>query len=265
MFSRNRENLLKIKNKLTAQQDGRSNAIGSLPLKEDFQVWQNLRGQGARLMTAESSVRSDPELVAQARNGGMEAFGELVARHRHTCVNIAASMLRDRAEAEDEVQKACIKAYEHLDQYKGEAEFLTWLLRIVVNECLMLIRVKRRTRFLYVDGGDAWDGNPGPIELPAEIVDPEESMISHELINFLQREIRRIPPLLRNVLMLRDVQDLPIEDVAARLNITVPAAKSRLLRARSELRHRMTALCGRRPRGASNGQKLAPRLRLLTT
>ena len=228
-------------------------------LKIDI-LGRGTKGLGGKIMT-ESCDRSDLELVAQARDGRQDAFGELVARHRHTCINIAAFMLRDRAEAEDEVQKACIKAYEHLDQYKGEAEFLTWLLRIVVNECLMLIRVKKRAHFLYVDGGNISDESTRPIELPAEVLDPEEEVISYELTTLLGREIRRIPPLLRNVLMLRDVQELPMEDVAAHLNITVHAAKSRLLRARSELRQRMTVLCGRSPRGASNRQKLATRLR----
>jgi len=213
-------------------------------------------------MNGETCIQSDWELVEQARSGQPEAFGELIARHRHTCINIAAFMLRDRAEAEDEVQKACIKAFEHLDQYHGEAEFLSWLLRIVVNQCLMLIRVKRRTRFLHIDAENTWESS-GPIELPADDRDPEEEVISNELYSVLSREIRRIPPLLRNALMLRDVQELSMDDVAAELKITVPAAKSRLLRARSELRNRMTVLCGEHGTGASNRQRLGARFRQL--
>jgi RNA polymerase sigma-70 factor, ECF subfamily len=211
----------------------------------------------------ETSIVSDSELVALARTGRQEAFGELIARHRHSCINIAAFMLRDRAEAEDEVQKACLKAFEHLDQYHGEAEFVSWLLRIVVNQCLMLIRVKKRTRFLHIDADKPWE-NASPIELPSEDLDPEEDVIGNELHSFLNREIRRIPPLLRNALVLRDVQELSMPDVAAQLNITVPAAKSRLLRARSELRTRMTVLCGQTGPGASNRQMLGIKLRQLT-
>ena len=192
---------------------------------------------------SENCFQSDSDLVAMAREGNKDAFGQLIIRHHQTCVNIATFILRDRGEAQDEVQKACCKAYQHLDQYHGGAEFLTWLLRIVVNQCLMLIRVRRRTRFLYIDG-DTDREKSAPIELPAVAPDPEAQMMDHELLNVLQREIRRIPPLLRNVLMLRDVQELPMTDVAERLQITVPAAKSRLLRARRELRERVMRHCG---------------------
>lgn len=185
----------------------------------------------------------DRALVALARAGSQDAFGELINRHYQSCVNIATYILRDRGEAQDEVQKACCKAYQHLDQYQGEAEFLTWMIRIVVNQCLMLIRVRRRTRFLYLDA-DTDREKSVPIELPAADPDPEKEVIDHELREVLQREIRRIPPLLRNVLMLRDLQELPIDDVAERLHITVPAAKSRLLRARMELRDRVMRRCG---------------------
>jgi len=191
----------------------------------------------------EPDSRTDLELLALARDGSRDAFGHLVQRHYRTCVNIATFMLRDRAEAEDEVQQACWKAFEHLDQYLGEAEFSTWLLRIVVNECLMLMRVRKRARFLYLDGDQRADESR-PMELPSTTPDPEQDLVKREMIDVLKREIRRIPPLLRNVILLRDVEELPMPDVAERLGITVPAAKSRLLRARIELRERVTQCCG---------------------
>src|SRR5271163_227682 len=187
--------------------------------------------------------QSDGELVALAREGNQEAFGTLIHRHYPACVNIASFMLRDRAEGQDEVQKACLRAFEHLDQYHGEAEFLHWMLRIVVNQCLMLMRVRRRARFLYLDGGREHNGR-WPIELPAQSISPEREVIQHEMHDILQTEIRRIPPLLRRVLQLRDLEGLPMTDVAERLGITVPAAKSRLLRARNELRERVTRRSG---------------------
>ena len=185
---------------------------------------------------------TDGELVAHARQGSDEAFNLLVKRHYTTCVNIATFILRDRGDAQDEVQKACCKAFEHLDQYQGEAEFLTWLLRIVSNQCLMLIRVRRRARFVYIDA-DTGRERSSPMELPEIAPDPEHELMDRELREVLQKEIRHIPPLLRNVLLLRDVQELPMPDVAERLHITVPAAKSRLLRARVELRARVMRHC----------------------
>src|ERR1700722_8925632 len=187
--------------------------------------------------------RTDGERVALPRHCITEAFGLLIHRHYSACVNIASFMLRDRAEGQDEVQKACLRAFEHLDQYHGEAEFLHWMLRIVVNQCLMLMRVRRRARFLYLDGGREHNGR-WPIELPAQSISPEREVIQREMHDILQTEIRRIPPLLRRVLQLRDLEGLPMMDVAQQLGITVPAAKSRLLRARNELRERVTWRCG---------------------
>jgi RNA polymerase sigma-70 factor (ECF subfamily) len=199
---------------------------------------------------------SDSELVAQARDGSQEAFGIVIARHYRTCINIATFILRDRGDAEDEVQKACCKAFEHLHQYHGEAEFLTWLLRIVSNQCLMLIRVRRRARFVYIDAESDREKSV-PIELPAGIADPEREVMEDELRDVLRREIRHIPPLFRNVLLLRDVEELPMPDVAARLKITVPAAKSRLLRARLELRARVLRHCGSRDAEPNGGLRRA--------
>jgi len=193
--------------------------------------------------TTSTIAPTDVELVARAREGDQQAFDNLIKKHYRTCVNIATFILRNRGDAQDEVQKACCKAFEHLHQYHGDAEFLTWLLRIVSNQCLMLIRFRRKARFVYLDA-DAGREKSVPVELPSSGANPEKLWADHEIREVLQREIRRIPPLLRSVLMLRDVQELPMPEVAERLNITVPAAKSRLLRARAELRERVMRHCG---------------------
>ena len=191
----------------------------------------------------EKCVQSDLALVNDAQAGNGEAFGELLARHYRNCVNIASLILRDRAEAQDEVQMACWKAFKHLDQYHGDAPFLTWLIRIVVNQCLMLVRVRKRTRFVYLDAGRV-DG-ARPVQLPTLAADPEEDVMEKELRELLDREIRHLPPLLRTVLVLRDVDELPMRNVAKQLRITVGAAKSRLLRARVELKDRVIRRYGR--------------------
>jgi len=188
------------------------------------------------------SLLADQRLVTMSKNGDRDAFGELIRRHRSRCVNLAASILRNRGEAEEETQNACWKAFEHIDQFQGEAEFATWLLRIVQNQCLMLIRQKRQAQFVHLDDRDPESGNE-PIQLPTPDSDPEGALGKHEVLRVLRIEIRRIPPLLRNVMLMRDVQQLPMQDLAARLGITVPAAKSRLLRARAELRLRMLRHC----------------------
>jgi RNA polymerase sigma-70 factor, ECF subfamily len=207
----------------------------------------------------------DTELVNMAKKGSKQAFGELIRRHHQKCVSLAACILRDREEAEDEVQNACWKAFEHLDQFQGEADFSIWLSRIVVNQCLMFMRARRRIRFLHIDAGIP-GYQTGSIDLPSRKLDPEGELGVRQVGEVLEREIRHIPALLRNVVLLRDVAELPIAEVADRLGITVSAAKSRLLRARLELRQRVMRHCGRSGQGtlASPAPRFE-RLRLTAT
>jgi RNA polymerase sigma-70 factor, ECF subfamily len=189
-------------------------------------------------------ARTDQDLVDLARQGDQEAFGDLFQRHRQKCVDIACYYLRNREEAEDQVQTAFMKAYRYLDQYQGEAEFTTWLSRILTNQCLMAMRVQRRAKFLYLD--ETWTERATlPVELPATGPDPEGELAFLQLVTVLKTEIRRIPRFLQNVVLLRDLHGLPMADVAGQLGITVAAAKSRLVRARAELKSRMSRYCER--------------------
>ena len=181
--------------------------------------------------------RPDRVLVDLARRGDDEAFAELVRRHYGRCIELATFFLRNHWDAEDRVQVALLKSHMHLSQYHGEAEFSTWLSRIVTNECFMFMHEKRRARFVYLD--DMSREREFPLELPDRSLDPERELASRELKQVLRTEIRHVPPLLRHAIILHDIQELPIIAVAERLQISVPAAKSRLLRARIELRLRL--------------------------
>ena len=188
--------------------------------------------------------RPDDELVVLSQQGDGLAFSELIRRNRSACAKLAYSILGHRQDAEDEVQNALWKAYEHIGQFQRDAKFSTWLTRIVVNQCLMRLRQARRARFVYLD--DVMIGEePGTLELRDARIGAEHELGRQEVYEVLQREIRRIPPLLRSVFVLRDVQELPMPEVARELGISVAAAKSRLLRARAELRARMEKHAGR--------------------
>jgi RNA polymerase sigma-70 factor (ECF subfamily) len=184
------------------------------------------------------NTRSNEELLKRTRLGEEDAFTELIQRHHATCLNIATCILRDREEAKDQVQKAYWKAHVHLDQCHGGEGIAAWLLSIVKTECLMLLRVKRRMPLLYIDDNRR-DGQRH--ELRSNNTDPEHEVMKRELIAAARREVHLMPPLLQKVLVLRDLEELSITDVAKRLQISVPAAKSRLLRARQELRRRLIA------------------------
>jgi RNA polymerase sigma-70 factor (ECF subfamily) len=186
-------------------------------------------------------VSNDKKLIRLALAGDTTAFSELIQRHYSTCLKRASFMLRNRSEAEEEVQNACWKAFERLEQYRGEGTFGAWLSRIVENQCLMRIREEKRFSFLYLDASTDSDIR---MELVAQGTNPEDELGEQQVMNLIRREISRIPPLLRNVLLLRDVEQLPMPDVASRLGVSLPAAKSRLMRARNELRQRLTKHCG---------------------
>jgi len=182
---------------------------------------------------------TDEQLVALARQGHGCAFGCLLQRHRPKCLKLAVGLLRNYADAEDEAQNAFLHAYMHLEQFREEAQFSTWLARIVVNQCLMAIRVRYRRRLKCLDECSDEEVSRR-MEISSSWADTESAVVVAELNGFVRSEIRRLPPLLRNVLVLRDLEQLPLDRAAEKLGITAPAARSRLMRARLELRNRLT-------------------------
>ena len=194
----------------------------------------------------ESPDSVDQALIKAARAGDVRAFGELTSRHWTRCLKRATQMLRNRCDAEDEVQNAFWKALQRLDQFRSEGPFSAWLNRIVENQCLMRIREGQNARFVYLD--ESTESNVR-LELVSQRADPEDELGMDEVLVLMRREISRMPPLLRHVMLLRDIDQLPMPDVANRLGLSVPAAKSRLMRARTELRSRVTKHCGRKGAG----------------
>jgi RNA polymerase sigma-70 factor (ECF subfamily) len=183
-------------------------------------------------------VLTDDDLVARARTGCSDAFAELMRRNTGATSKLAASVLRDVNEAEDAMQDAWSKAWQHVANFHGESKFSTWFTRIVLNQCLMRIRSRRRKPVQQFD-------EPSPdMERPAmQVVDerlnPEETFAKDQIRDLVRKEVALMPPLLRDPIILRDFHQLPIEAVANRLKVSIPAAKSRILRARAELRKRL--------------------------
>jgi RNA polymerase sigma-70 factor, ECF subfamily len=190
-------------------------------------------------MQNRSSYREmvDDGLVSLCQQGNQAAFDELMRRHQVSAMKVAVSIVRDRQDAEDEVQNAFWKAYEHINQFQRDAKFSTWLTRIVVNQCLMRLRQLRRARFAYIDDSESDD--VAAADLKDLRPSPEMLLGVTEIAKVLDQEIKHTPPLLRHVFLLRDVENKPMPEVAESLGISVAAAKSRLLRARAELRQRM--------------------------
>jgi RNA polymerase sigma-70 factor (ECF subfamily) len=186
------------------------------------------------------------ERPALAPNPDGVAFDELINRHRVMCLKRALLIMRNRSDAEDAVQSGFRKAFQHRDQFQGTGTFAAWLSRIVENECLMRIREERSARVVSLD-------NPTESNILLELVgpnaNPEDELGWKEVVNVLRKEMLRMPPLFRNIMLLHDNEQLPMPYVAERLGVSVSAAKSRLLRARRELRSRIGKHCGRKGPG----------------
>lgn len=197
-----------------------------------------------------SSTRSHQALrrVSPAPGGNEEVatFDQLIQRHKNVCISVASRMLRNRNDAEDAVQNAFRKAFQHQDQFHGNGPFAAWLGRIVKNECLMRIRKEKHARFVSLDNSDESDVQ---LELVGSATSPEDEVGWKEVVKILKNEMLRMPPLFRNIMLLHDSEELPMPDVAQRLGVSVPAAKSRLMRARRELRLRIGKHCGRKGPG----------------
>lgn len=196
-------------------------------------------------MQNNGDITVDDLLVARARTGDRDAFEELTRKYYDASLKLALYLLRNREEAEDEVQNAYSKAFQNIHLFREEAKFSTWITRIVLNCCLMRMRKLKRVPVRPIEDTMPGEETLMTLQLTDERPSPEESLGRTQILSRLQYEMRRIPPLLRNVLELRDINELPMPEVADRLGISVPAAKSRLLRARQELRNRMERHCGR--------------------
>ncbi|HWR36289.1 MAG TPA: sigma-70 family RNA polymerase sigma factor [Clostridia bacterium] len=178
-------------------------------------------------------------LVAAAKQGAISAFEELVKRYDRNVFRIAQHITQNREDAEDVVQDAFLKAYQNLPQFQGQSKFYTWLVRIAVNEALMRLRRRRPERMVSLDEDIKTDEDSMPREVADWAPNPEQLYTQAELKDILGKTIQGLPASFRTVFVLRDVEGLSTEETADALDLSVPAVKSRLLRARLQLRDRL--------------------------
>jgi RNA polymerase sigma-70 factor (ECF subfamily) len=138
------------------------------------------------------------------------------------------------------VQDAFLKAYGNLNQFQEQSKFYTWLVRIAVNEALMKLRRRRPERMVSLDEDVKTEEDSVPREVADWSPNPEQLYTQAELRDILGRTIQGLPPTFRTVFVLRDVEGLSTEETAEALELSVPAVKSRLLRARLQLRERLS-------------------------
>ncbi len=186
----------------------------------------------------------DRELVERAQKGDGAAFAMLVERHQRQVYRLALRMTGSEADAQEILQEAFLNAYQKLPLFRGEAQFSSWLYRIAANSALMRLRRKRRAP-------DALADQPlelaGPRFSAEGYLEPEgdwsqradERMMSGQLGQAINKAVEELPDDYRTVFLLKDVDGLSNEDIAQALDLTVPAVKSRLHRARLALREKL--------------------------
>jgi RNA polymerase sigma-70 factor (ECF subfamily) len=194
------------------------------------------------IQSIEGEIEQHPDvaLVAQVRAGDISAYDTLVRKYERQIFRIAQHVTQNREDAEDAMQDAFLKAYEKLDQFQGNSKFYTWLVRITVNESLMRLRKRRTGKMVSIDEDVETEEGSVPRDLADWAPDPEQNYNQTELGKILEKTIKGLPPGFRVVFELRDVQGLSTEDTAEALGLSVPAVKSRLLRARLQLRERLS-------------------------
>lgn len=191
-------------------------------------------------------ISDESVLVDAARNGDIGAFEQLVRRYDRNVFRIAQHITQNREDAEDVVQDAFLKAFRNLGQFQGQSKFYTWLVRIAVNEALMRLRRRRPERMVSLDEDVKTEEDSMPREVADWSPNPEQLYSQAELKDILSKTIQGLPPGFRAVFVLRDVEALSTEETAEALNLSIPAVKSRLLRARLQLRERLNKFFKRR-------------------
>jgi RNA polymerase sigma-70 factor, ECF subfamily len=182
----------------------------------------------------------DYELVNAAQRGEPSAFRELVTRYEAKVYHLALKMLRDEQDAEDVLQETFINVYRHLDTFRGDSEFSTWVYRIATNASLMKIRSRRPMSSLDEPTDDT-DSDSPPRDLMDWSFTPEEALMNGETRSQMDKALTTLPETLRSVFVLRDIEGLSVEETARVLDISIPNVKTRLHRARLALRDELAS------------------------
>jgi len=189
---------------------------------------------------ATEEIHPDVALVERAKGGDEAAFEQLIRQYDRQIFRIARHITQNKEDAEDIVQDTFLKAYQKLHQFQGNSKFYTWLVRIAVNESLMRLRKRRNSKTVSMDEDVQTEEGSVPRDFADWTPDPEQQYGQGELGEILRKTIQGLPPGFRSVFTLRDVENLSTEETAEALGLSVPAVKSRLLRARLQLRERLS-------------------------
>ncbi len=188
----------------------------------------------------EQPAIGDEVLVRRSQKGSMEAFEELVARHRDKIFARAFSMMRNEDEAVDLSQEAWVKGWQRLKQFQGESSFVTWMTRIVINLCLDQLRKQKRQR---AESIEQLEEDLGGVErqMPTVAINPTEGLERSELRRRIDEALGKLSYEHRTVLILHEFEDLEYKEIAKRMECSIGTVMSRLFYARRKMANLMAS------------------------
>lgn len=187
-----------------------------------------------------SPYATETALLEALHHGDRAAFAQLVELHSPAVYRLALQILKDPAEAEDILQETFIKAFRYLPNFDGRSSLATWLYRIATNEALMLLRKRKFDTISIEQPAQTEDDLQEPLQIEDWTNLPEDELLSAETRQYVQQAIEALPETLRIVFTLREFEGLSTLETAQILNISEAAVKTRLSRARLQLREQLT-------------------------
>jgi RNA polymerase sigma-70 factor (ECF subfamily) len=183
-------------------------------------------------MTEISDTKAEAQIIASILAGNTHEFHDLIRPHERSVYIMALSLLHNEADAEDVAQEAFLKAFRNLPHFRGESKFSTWLISITLNEARSRLRSRKNVKIESLDESPEGQGPVTPALLRDWREIPSEALERKEIRGLLQQAITDLPLIYREVFLLRDVEELSVNESAEALGISVASVKVRLHRAR---------------------------------
>lgn len=199
-------------------------------------VMDTISGPNATSFSLDRLVVEEDAVVAAAKTGDARAFELLVERHEGKIFSMAQRMTRNREDAEDVVQQSFQKAFINLKKFEGDSLFSTWLIRIAINEALMLLRRKRGSREVPIAELNTEGETALPLDIPDSGPNPEDSCLQREQERILCAAVNELKPGLRKAIELREFGELSTGETAQVMDLSVAAVKARVFHGRKKLR-----------------------------
>ena len=197
--------------------------------------------------------RKESEMIAAVLAGEIQLYHELIRPYERSVYVMALSYMKNEADAEDVSQEAFIRAFRKLESFRAESKFSTWLISITINEARTRLRRQALVRMEPLDEHPDEDKGISPALLRDWREIPSEAVERAEVRNLIRLAVEQLPDIYRQVFLMRDVEELTINETAEALNISIPSVKVRLHRARMRLQKQLAPQLGTVNRASKRG------------